>query len=107
MGDLPQHVYRKAGTPYHFTSFADRHDIYGLMLSCVFFDFILHMYMDRVGRSLLDKGIRDYLLQQIKKEFGDDFQYVGHRIDYLIANYNLKDLRWAIKREIEDAKKSE
>lgn len=61
--------------------------------------------MDQIGRSLLDKGIRDYLLQQVKKEFGDDFQYVVHRIDHLIAHYNLKDLRWAIRREIEEAKK--
>lgn len=63
--------------------------------------------MDQIGRSLLDKGIKDYLLQQVKKEFGDDFRYVVHRIDYLIAHYNLKDLRWAIRREIEEAKRSD
>jgi hypothetical protein len=63
--------------------------------------------MDRTGRALLDQGIKDYLLQQIEKEFGDDVQYVIHRIDDLIARYTLKDLRWAIRREIEEAKKSE
>jgi hypothetical protein len=62
--------------------------------------------MDRTGRELLDQGIKDYLLQQIKKEFGDDIQYVIHRIDELMARYTLKDLRWAIRREIEEAKKS-
>jgi hypothetical protein len=62
--------------------------------------------MDRTGRSLLDQGIKDYLLQQIQKEFGDDIQYVVDRLDDLIARYTLKDLRWAIRREIEEAKKS-
>lgn len=63
--------------------------------------------MDHIGRSMLDKGIKDYLLQQVKKEFGDDFRYVVHRIDYLIAHYSLKDLRWAIRREIEEAKRTD
>jgi hypothetical protein len=62
--------------------------------------------MDKVGRTLLDKGIKDYLLQQVKSEFGDDFHFIVHRIDYLINNYNLKDLRWAIRKEIEEAKRN-
>ena len=66
---------------------------------------VFKIVMDQIGRSLLDKGIKDYLIQQVKKEFGDDFRYVVHRIDHLIAHYNLKDLRWAIRREIEEAKK--
>lgn len=61
--------------------------------------------MDKMGRTLLDKGIRDYLLNQVKNEFGNDFHFVVHRIDYLISHYNLKDLRWAIRKEIEEAKK--
>ena len=61
--------------------------------------------MDKTGRTLLDKGIKDYLLKQVKSEFGDDFNLIVHRIDYLISNYNLKDLRWTIKHEIDEAKK--
>lgn len=61
--------------------------------------------MDQTGRSLLDKGIRDYMVQQVKKEFGDDFKYVVDHIDFLVAHYNLKDLKWAVRREIEEAKR--
>lgn len=61
--------------------------------------------MDTAGRELLDKGIRDYFVQQLRNEFGEDFNLILHRIEYLISNYNLKDLRWTIRREIEEIKK--
>lgn len=54
---------------------------------------------------MLDKGIRDYFVQQLRNEFGEDFNLILHRIEYLISNYNLKDLRWTIRREIEEIKK--
>jgi hypothetical protein len=61
--------------------------------------------MDKAGRALLDKGIKEYLINQVKGEFGDDFNLIVHRIEYLITQHNLKDLRWTIKQEIEDAKR--
>ena len=61
--------------------------------------------MDTAGRELLDKGIRDYFVQQLRNEFGEDFNLILHRIEYLISNYNLKDLKWTIRREIEEIKK--
>jgi len=62
--------------------------------------------MDTIGRALLDQGIKDYLLKQLRKEFGDDFRLVSHRVDFLISSYTLKDLRWAMRREIELARQS-
>lgn len=61
--------------------------------------------MDKIGRTLLDKGIRDYLITQLKTEFGEDFNLIVHRIDYLVSQHNLKDLRWTIKHEIQEAKR--
>ena len=63
--------------------------------------------MDKAGRALLDKGIKDYLIQQVKSEFGDDFNLIVHRIEYLISQHNLKDLRWTIRQEIEEAKRGQ
>lgn len=61
--------------------------------------------MDTAGRELLDKGIKDYFVQQLRNEFGEDFNLILHRMEYLISNYNLKDLKWTIRREIEEIKK--
>jgi hypothetical protein len=68
-------------------------------------EFKLQNSMNIVRSQLLLRGMRDYLMQQLTKEFGDDVLLVKHKIEYLISDHNLKDLRSIVRQEIETIKK--
>ncbi|HTE29053.1 MAG TPA: hypothetical protein VK666_01675 [Chryseolinea sp.] len=59
------------------------------------------------GRKILMRGIEDYLMTQLKSEFGEDIELVSHKLQYLIMDHSLKDLRLIVRQEIQKAKKEQ
>ena len=56
--------------------------------------------LTEAGRVKLDVGIKQYIREQMRREFAKDFSLVEQEMDHLIAHYSLSDLRSKIKERI-------
>ena len=61
--------------------------------------------MDQNLRTKLDSRIKSYLIEEIRKECGDDFKLIEDRIENYLVSHNLKDVKFLAKAEINLLKK--
>jgi hypothetical protein len=61
--------------------------------------------MDHNLRAKLDGRIKSYLMEEIRKECGDDFKLIEDRIENYLVSHNLKDVKFIAKAEINLLKK--
>jgi hypothetical protein len=61
--------------------------------------------MDHNLRAKLDSRIKSYLIDELRKECGEDFYLIEDRIDTYLVSHNLKDAKFLAKAEINLLKK--
>lgn len=63
-----------------------------------------HFAMDGKSRSKLDHRIKDYLLDEIKKDCGEDFKLIEDRVESFLTSNSLKDVKFLIRAELNSLK---
>ena len=56
--------------------------------------------MNLASRNQLNHQIRDFFIRELKKEFKDDFDLIAEKVDQLIPQNSIKDLRYILRQEI-------
>ena len=60
--------------------------------------------MDAKNRDRLDHRIRNFFVDELRKEFKDDFEIIASKVDEVINKNTIKDARYILHRELKKIK---